>query len=117
MPDVDLRRLSDAELIDHLRDVRLRIAVLEPQIQTRTDRIRGTIKVVRGTILVAGGILTMTADLFAFLLILLGAWDWTETIADDARETNRSMAVRRAMRQLVIDLDEVQAELGRRGLA
>jgi hypothetical protein len=113
---VDLRGLSDAELIEHLRDVRLRIAVLEPQIETRTNRIRRTIKAVRGTFLTVGGFLTLTADLFGFLLVLLGWWDWIETIADDARETNRGLAVRRAMAKLALELDKVQMELGRRGL-
>jgi hypothetical protein len=46
----DLRDLTDAALIEYLRDVRLRIALLGPQIETAKDRRGRTIKVLRGTV-------------------------------------------------------------------
>jgi hypothetical protein len=80
MAAVDLRDLSDVELIDHLRDLRLQIALLEPNIETWKDRRRRTIKIVRGTILTAGGFIGATIDPLGLLLVVLGGWDWVEAI-------------------------------------
>jgi hypothetical protein len=112
----DLRDLTDAALIEYLRDLRLRIALLGPQIETAKDRRGRTIKVLRGTVLTAGGFLAATIDPLGLLLVLLGGWDWVENISDDATTMNRDLTLRRQMNALGAELEAVRSEMVRRGL-
>lgn len=116
MAPIDLRGITDIELLEQLRNLRLRIALLEPHIDTARDRTRRTTKIVRGTILTAGGFLAATIDPLGLLLVVLGGWDWVDTISDDADTTNRGLAVRRQINALEAELDEIESELVRRGL-
>jgi hypothetical protein len=68
----------------------VRIAVLGPQIEPRVHERKRTIKIVRSTGLMAGGLLTATVvDLWGLIISLLGAWDCIEAVEDDVREMNR----------------------------
>ncbi len=117
MAEVDLRRLSDDELKDYLRDLTIRIALLEPHLETSEDRRRRTVKIVRGTILSAGGFLGAEKSPLGFLLVLLGGWDWIEAISDDAKATNKNLVIRRGINALNAELDDVERELRRRNPA
>jgi hypothetical protein len=116
MAAVDLPGLSDSELLERLQALRLQIALLEPDIEDRKDRRRRTIKIVRGTILAAGGFLGATVDPMGLFLVLLGGWDWVEGISDDATEMNKNLAVRRRVNELAAQLDEIELELRKRNL-
>src|SRR5581483_2346882 len=114
MPVPNLGQLSDRELNEYLLRLNQRIADLAPRLDTPRERNRRTVKVLRGTILIAGGLFTATVDPIGVVLLLLGGWDWAEGISDDAETMNRGLAVRRQMNELEAELDEVEAELRRR---
>jgi ribosomal protein L29 len=112
----ELRDLSDVELKERLRDVRLTIGLLGPQIETRKKRKSRTIKVIRGTVLMAGGFIAATIDPLGLTLVLFGGWDWVEGIADDAKATNKDVAMRRKINELNAELDLIEFELRQRNL-
>jgi hypothetical protein len=116
MAAVDLPGLSDTELLERLRDLRLQIALLAPDIETREDRRRRTTKIVRGTILAAGGFIGATIDPMGLMLVLLGGWDWVEGISDDANEMNKNLALHKRVVELNNELGEIDVELRRRNL-
>jgi hypothetical protein len=101
----ELRNLSDAELSERLRDVQLTIGLLGSQIETKNERRNRTIKVIRGTILTAGGFIVATIDSLGLLLVLLGGWDWVDGISGDAKSTNKDVAVRGKIYELNAELD------------
>jgi hypothetical protein len=116
MSTPDLSSLSDTELSEHISRLNLRIAELAPQLDTSRDQRRRTVRIVRGTILTAGGLFTAgTVDLLGILLVILGCWDWAEGISDDAEATNRGLAVRRRMNEFEAELEVIATELRRRG--
>jgi len=70
-PD-EVRNLSDARLREHLRDLQLEIALLAPFIETKEERTQRTIKVIRGTVLMAGGLVFAAFEPSGAVLALLG---------------------------------------------
>jgi hypothetical protein len=117
MVSFDLHSLSDAALIEQLRDLRLRIGLLGPQIEPAKNRGRRTRKILRCTFLTAGGFFVATIDPLGLLLVLFGGLDWVETISDDAATMNRDLALRRQINELRAQLDAVEVEMVRRGLS
>lgn len=112
-PD-EVRGLSDARLREHLRDLRLEIGLLRPHIETRAQRTERTIKVLRGTVLMSGGLMVATLDPSGAVLVLLGGWDWVVGISDDAKAMNKNLAMRRRVNGLNFELTLVELELRRR---
>src|SRR5947209_3538071 len=111
-----LGNLSDAELNDRLREMRLTVGLLGPQIETRKERRNRTMKVVRATVLTAGGLIAATIDSLGLLLVLLGGWDWVDGISGDAKATNKDIAMRRRISEVNAELDLIEFELRRRHL-
>jgi hypothetical protein len=106
-----LSGLSDPELANLIRNLAVRIAVLAPQIEPRVHARKRTIKIVRSTALMAGGLLTATVvDLVGLIISLLGVWDCIEAVEDDVREMNREHAARRSLVQLEMELAAAEAE-------
>jgi hypothetical protein len=115
VPLPDLRGLSDRELGNYVRDTVLRIARLESQIEPAAARRKRTVKIVRSTILMGGGLLAATVvDLLALIIALLGLWDCFEAIEDDVRTMNRQHELRRVLIGLESELDALEAEIERR---
>jgi hypothetical protein len=113
-PD-EVRSLSDARLREHLRDLRLEIGLLAPFIEAREERTQRTIKVIRGTVLMAGGLVFATFEPAGAILALLGGWDWIVGISDDAKAMNQNLAMRRKINDLNAELDVIESEFRRRG--
>jgi hypothetical protein len=109
-----LRGMSDHELGNLVRDIRGQINACEVQIERRSQRRKRTIKLVRGTLLTAGGFVTATYDILAFFLVLAGLWDWIEAVAEDAEAMNRQIALMRNLRDLEDELRSVEKEFERR---
>ena len=115
MPLRDLRSLSDRELGNHVRDVVLRIAVLEVQIEPVAARRARTIKIVRSTILMGGGLLAATLiDFLALIITVLELWDCIEAIEHDVRTMNHQHELWRVLIELENELDALEAEIERR---
>ena len=115
MPIANIHDASAHELGTHIRNLSIRIARLEGQIEPRGRARARTIKIVRSTILMAGGLLTATAiDMLGLILTFLGCWDCVEVVVEDAREMNRQHAVRRLLTQLSAEIDAAESELSRR---
>jgi hypothetical protein len=85
----DLGELSDRHLVDHARDLAYRIGALEGQLESSAARRKRTVKIVRSTILISGGLLGATlVDFLGLVITVLGFWDCVEAIRDDATAMN-----------------------------
>lgn len=109
-----LRGMSDHELGNFVRDIRGQIIAYEAQIERRSQRRKRTIKLVRGTLLTAGGFLTATYDLLALFLVLTGLWDWIDAVAEDAQSMNHQTVLRRDLKRLEDQLTLAENEFERR---
>jgi hypothetical protein len=87
--------LSDQELDTFIRDLRLRIAANKARIESSKSRRRRSLKIARGTVLTAGGFVGANFDWLAALLTVIGAWDWIDAFAEDARITNQQLELLR----------------------
>ncbi len=109
--EFDIARLSISELEDFIQDCRLRIARCEAQIEPSAFQRRRTFKILRGTVLMAGGFFGATFDPITLFLILLGAWDWIDGFSEDAAAMNRQIALHREANDISEQLDAAQARL------
>jgi hypothetical protein len=117
VPPADLRDLSDRDLGLYAHDVFHRISALEAQIESPASRRKRTVKIVRSTILMSGGLMAASfVDLLALILTLLGIWDCIEALQDDAAAMNRQLELRRTIRGLESELTAIEAEFERRGI-
>lgn len=108
---------SDRELVEYVRDLAYRIGELEGQIESAPARRKRTVKIIRSTILISGGLIGATVvDLLALVIAILGLWDCVEAIQEDAAAMNRQHQLRYAVSVLAADLDAVEAEFRRRGM-
>lgn len=107
---MELRDLSDRELTDHIRNLERDIAAFGAQIEPAAAKRKRTVKIVRATVLTAGGFFAASFDFLGTVFILLGVWDWAEVFVDDAREMNRQIALRRALQELESRFDAAQEE-------
>jgi hypothetical protein len=110
----DLTKYSNQELGDLIRDLRLRSVAYQAQLATLPSSRERTIKLVRGTVLVAGGLHSITFGVLAAILLILGAWDWVETVRSDVETMNRQIEFRRALFELTRTIEAAEAELDRR---
>ncbi len=110
----DIAAYTFHELGNYIRDLRLQIVDYQARLEPSSAPRQRTIKLIRGTLLTAGGILGATVELFAAILIIVGSWDLIETIRDDVNAMNQQLHFRRALAELYIQLDEAEAELERR---
>jgi len=109
-----LRDLSDRELADHVRGLERDIAAFGAQLEPASAKRKRTVKIVRATVLTAGGLFAASFDFLGIALTLLGVWDWAEVFVDDAREMNRQIALRSTLTELEDRFDAAQEELLRR---
>lgn len=113
----NLAELSDRELIDYARDLAYRIGALEGQIESPVARRKRTVKIIRSTILISGGLVGATlVDLLGLVITVLGFWDCVEAIRDDAAAMNRQDELRRIFSRLAGELNAIEAEFRRRGI-
>ena len=112
--DDDLTRLTEDELVDLIHDLQIEADALVPFVEDRRTWNRRTIRLVRGTILTAGGFFGATFDPIALLLVLLGFIDWLEAITDDARVLNQQLTLRQRIVSLRQRIEAADAELERR---
>lgn len=110
----DLARYSNQQLGNLIRDLRLQIAAYQAQLESPSAPGQRTIKVVRSTILTAGGIYGLTFTLLAALLAIIGFWDLIDTIRSDVDTMNQQLHFRRALWELTLLLDAAETELDRR---
>lgn len=115
MPPPDLRAFSDRDLSHYARDLAYRIAALEARIEPATASRKRTIKIVRSTVLMGGGLLAATLDLFALIITLLGVWDCIEAVHEDVATMNEQHELRRTVIGLQVEMDAIEAEFQRRG--
>jgi hypothetical protein len=114
---LNLADLSDRDLVAYTRDLVYRIGTLEGQMESAAARRRRTVKIVRSTILISGGLLGATLiDLLGLVIAVLGLWDCIEAIQDDATAMNRQREMRRTVSNLAGELNAVEAEFRRRGI-
>jgi hypothetical protein len=106
--------LSDEEFNDFIWELRLRIAANKAQLDPRQARRKHTLKIVRGTVLTVGGLVGATLDWLAGILTVVGAWDWVDALAEDARITNRQLELQRDLTVLENQLTAAAAEFQRR---
>jgi hypothetical protein len=111
VPARDLTLLSDAELQTHAENLRVRVDAIGVRIQAVPTLRSRNLKVLRATFLTAGGFFVATFDPLGGLLLLIGAWDWVESISDDAAVMNAENQLRREEDEIEKDLDKVEAEL------
>jgi hypothetical protein len=108
---------SDRELVEYARDVVYRIGALEGQIESPAARRKRTLKLIRSTILISGGLVGATlVDLLGLVITVLGFWDCVEAIRDDADAMNRQQQLRRIVSGLADELNAIEAEFRRRGV-
>jgi hypothetical protein len=110
----ELTAYSIEELGNLIRDLRLQIVVYQAQLEVPTASRQRTIKIIRNTILTAGGIYGATFTLAAAILAVLGFWDWIDTIRSDVATMNRQIRFRRALTDLTQQLIAAESELDRR---
>ena len=109
--------LSDHELVEYARDLAYRVGSLEGQIESAAARRKRTIKIIRSTILISGGLVGATlVDLLGLVITALGLWDCVEAIQDDATTMNRQHQLRRTVSSLTAELNEIETEFRRRGI-
>jgi hypothetical protein len=111
---MSLGDLSDRDLIKYIRSLDRDIGAARAQIETAATRRKRTLRIVRATILTAGGFFAATFDVLGIALTCFGVWDWIEVIADDAEEMNRQIALHRAAEEYLRLLQEAEEELQRR---
>jgi hypothetical protein len=109
-----MKELSDRELANLVRDLRLQIIALDAQFEPHAASRQRTVKLVRGTFLTVGGFLTATFNLLGIALVLVGGWDWIDAVVDDAAAMNRRIGLRKAVRALSQQLDEAETEFLKR---
>jgi hypothetical protein len=91
----NLSGLSDQEIEIFIRDLRLRIAASKARLESSESRRRRSFKIARGTVLTAGGLVGANFDWLAAALTIVGAWDWIDAFAEDARITNQQLELLR----------------------
>ena len=109
--------LSDRDLANQIRELRLQIVALEAQIEPPAAHSQRTVKLARGTFLTVGGFLTATFNPLGIALVIVGAWDWVDAIVDDAEAMNRGIALRRTIADLSQKLSVAEAEFRKRNNA
>jgi hypothetical protein len=108
---------SDRELVEYARDLAYRIDALGGQIESAAARRKRTVKIIRSTILISGGLVGATVvDLLALVITVLGFWDCVEAIQEDAAATNRQRQLRLVVSDLADELSAIEDELRRRGI-
>ena len=113
----DFAELSDRELVEYARDLAYRIGTLEGQLESGPARRKRTIKIIRSTILISGGLIGATiVDLLGLVITVLGLWDCVEAIQEDAAAMNRQNQIRRIVSSLTDELNAIEAEFRRRGV-
>jgi hypothetical protein len=113
----NLEELSNRELVEYARDLSYKIGALDAQIETTAARRKRTIKIIRSTVLISGGLVGATVvDLLALVITVLGLWDCVEVIQEDAIAMNRQHQLRRTISNLADELNAIEAEFRRRGL-
>jgi len=112
--DDDLAQLTNDELVDLINDLQIEAEALVPFVEDRRAWNRRTIRLVRGTVLTAGGFFGATFDPISLLLVLLGFIDWLEAIVDDARALNQQLTLRQRIVSLRRRIEAALAELERR---
>jgi hypothetical protein len=105
-----MQDLSDRELANLIRDLRVQIAELEPHIDSATDVRRRTMKLIRGTFLATGGFLTATIDILGIVLVVVGLWEWIDVVVEDANAMNDRNALRRRISDLSVQLVAAEME-------
>jgi hypothetical protein len=109
--------LSDRELVEYARDLAYRIGALDAQIESAAARRKRTVKIIRSTILISGGLVGATVvDLLALVITVLGLWDCVEAIREDVAVMNRQHQLRRIVSNLADELSAIEAEFHRRGV-
>jgi hypothetical protein len=111
---MNLRDLSDRELVDHIRILERDIAALGAQIEPAAERRKRTLRIVRATFLTAGGFFAASYDVLGVALTLFGVWDWVEGFVDDAQTMNRQIALERTIRELEHSFEASEEEFHRR---
>ena len=102
------------ELSNFIHDLRTQIVALRPHIEGPHIWRRRSIDLLAGTILTAGGFFGATMDPLSVILVPLGFIVWVRAIVDDARATNRHLALRQNLSRLENQLAAAEAELERR---
>jgi hypothetical protein len=67
-------------------------------------------KVLRATFLTAGGFFVITVDILGGLLLLVGAWDWVDAIADDVDTMNVQNSLQRELSEIEEELEAAETE-------
>ena len=111
---LDSMQLTDHELGNFIRDLRLRVAANEAQLESPSAGRQRTIKILRGTILTAGGLVGASFEPFSIVLTIIGCWDWVDTIRDDVNAMNRQIQLRETLIDLERQIAMAEAELERR---
>lgn len=111
---VDLRGLSDGELVIYVLNIRAQVVALEAQLKGIPSSRQRTIKVIRATFLTTGGIFAGAVDPIGFLLAAVGLWDWVVTLSDDAQAMNAQISLNRELNDLEAQLKAAEAEVQRR---
>lgn len=107
--------LSDRELVQYARDLAYRIGALEGQLESAAARRKRTVKIIRSTILISGGLVGATlVDLLGLVITVLGLWDCVEAVQEDAAAMNRQHELRRIVSSLAAEVNAIEAEFRRR---
>lgn len=115
--DSDIENIPDRELGDFIRGLTIEIAALQSQVEPDSAPTKRTVRLVRVTILTAGGFFGATVDPWALILTALGMWDWIDSISEDANITNRQIVISQHLADLEIKLAAATVELRKRKLA
>lgn len=110
----DLAQLTDRDLGNFIRDLRFQIVAAQAQLEAPTADRRRTVKLFRGTVLLAGGLIGATFEPLTAFLAVVGLWDWVDAIEDDVSTMNRQLHLRRALIELDLLIRMAEAELDRR---
>jgi sugar-specific transcriptional regulator TrmB len=115
VPPPAVRSLSDQDLDLYVRELSNEINNLGSQIALLSPSYKRVVKIVRASILTAGGFIAASeVDVLGLVLTVFGVWEWVEAFAEDAEEMNRELAMRRNITRLRVELAVAEAEIDRR---
>ena len=111
---VELASLTDRELGDRIRDLIREIGTLGEQIEPDTHSVARSWRLIRSTILMAGGLFGATIEIWTVVLAGLGLWDWIDAMVEDSAIANRQMKLKQRLADLELTLAALTIELRRR---
>jgi hypothetical protein len=111
---VEIAKLSDRALGELIYALTVEIASIQSQVEPPTASRKRTWRLIRSTILMAGGFFGATVDLWSLILAALGMWDWLDSVSEDAVVTNRQIDVSQRLTYLDFKLALATIELRKR---